>query len=476
MSGQSWHTLFLSLLYNMKKLFSFLLLGLLTLLANAQTDIIPSSNTETFRKGFLATKDLDKVVKFKQDTAIEKEAFHITVSRRRIYIEYADEGGKLYALQTLHKLAKVDGRGRFSIPCCDIYEKPRSAWRGLLLDSGRQYQSIATIKKQLDLLCSLRMNVFHWHLTEGLGWRLEIKKYPRLAQEGSRVGKKEEQQGFYTQEQVKDIIRYAAERNITVVPEIDMPGHAEAALYCYPEMGCFGVPAEIPETGFTDVIFCAGKDRTLRFLEDILDEVCELFPSEYIHLGGDEAPKGNWDKCPDCANRMKVEGLTDTHQLQLWFSAKMAEYLKNKGRKVIFYEDVLSNASYPLPDNVTIQWWNYRGHKDTNMHKALAAGIPVICSPNYYTYLNFPLSPWKGYENNRTFNMEDAYTRNPMDMALTENSPLIIGAECALWTDYELTEKMLDERLFPRIYALAQLMWAGKTLDFQELLRRVGKQ
>lgn len=175
-----------------------------------------------------------------------------------------------------------------------------------------------------------------------------------------------------------------------------------------------------------------------------------------------ERAPSNRDKCPDCKRRIAENGLKDSHELQLWLSAQMASYLKSKGRKAIFWEDAINNADYPLPDNVVIQWWNYRGNKDRNYRKAVESGYPVICSPNYYTYLNFPETPWKGYGRDRTFSLEDAYLRNPADSALSEGNPLTLGMECALWTDYGLTEEMLDSRLFPRIFALAELMWRGR--------------
>ena len=425
-------------------------------------DVFPSPQQIRFTGG---TSHCDEV-EFVEDRSIPVDGYSIEVTKRRIKMRYSTEGGRKYAVQTLNSLqvdtVRRNGKSVRETPCCIVNDFPRCQWRGLLLDSGRQYQSLETIKSKLDLLFSLRMNVFHWHLTEGLGWRLEIRKYPELTKTGAYVGKGPEQQGFYTQEDVREIVLYAAERNITVIPEIDIPGHAEAALNAYPEYGCFGELAKIPETGFTECIFCAGKDSTLNFLKDVLDEVCELFPSDYIHLGGDEAPKGNWDKCPDCNRRIAENGLKDSHELQLWLSAQMASYLKSKGRKAIFWEDVINNADYPLPDNVVIQWWNYRGNKDRNFRKALKSGYPVICSPNYYTYLNFPETLWRGYGRDRTFSFEDAYLRNPADSALSEGNPLTLGMECALWTDYGLTEDMLDSRLFPRIYALAELMWRGK--------------
>lgn len=436
---------------------------------------IPSSAQAELTAGRLVTTDLDDAVIWVDDASIPADGFILDVGREFIRVHSYSPGGRLYAQQMLRKMAQKDSNGRYVVPCGRYSEIPRATWRGLMLDSGRQFQSVATIKRILDVLFELRMNIFHWHMTEGLGWRLEIKKHPNLTAHGSRVGQGPEQQGFYTQEQVRDVIAYAAERNITVVPEIDTPGHAEAALSSYPELGCFGDVPAIPETGFTDNIFCAGKDSTLQFLYDVLDEVCALFPSTYIHLGGDEAPKGNWNRCPDCRRRIDSESLGDAHALQLWFSAQMAQHLKAKGRRAIFWEDVLAHGDYPLPDNVVIQWWNYRGHKDVIMRKAIAKGYDVICSPNYYTYLNFPTSPWRGYEANRTFTLADAYERNPLDLALSECHPRILGGECALWTDYVLTENLLDERLFPRIYAIAQLLWAGQTLPFDFFRKTIGE-
>ena len=439
-------------------------------------DVFPTPRQIRFTGG---VSRCDKV-EFIEDRSVPADGYSIEATRHSVIVKYSTMGGKLYANLTLDALGTVsvkrNGKLIREIPCCIVNDYPRCRWRGLLLDSGRQYQSVETIKAKLDLLFSFRMNVMHWHLTEGLGWRLEIKKYPELTQTGAYVGKGPEQQGFYTQEQVRDLVRYAAERNITIVPEIDIPGHAEAALYSYPEFGCFGEQAEIPKTGFTDCIFCAGKDSTLEFLKDILDEVCEIFPSEYIHLGGDEAPKGNYDRCPDCQRRIKENDLKDSHELQLWLSAQMASYLKAKGRKAIFWEDVIGNADYPLPDNVVIQWWNYRANGEKNYRKALEEGYPVICSPNYYMYLNFPETPWKGYGKDRTFSLEDAYLRNPADRVLSEDNPLTLGMECALWTDYGLTEDMLDSRLFPRIHAVAELMWRGKVLSFEELSEAIQKR
>ncbi len=410
------------------------------------------------------------------DSSLPPEGYRINISPRQMVIAASDKRGFTHAVQTLRQWV-TSSTGILTFACADISDSPRTQWRCFLLDSGRQYQKISTIKKYIDMVSLLKMNYFHWHLTEGLGWRIEIKQYPRLAQIGGSVGKGEEQQGFYTQKEIQEIIEYASERNITVVPEIDMPGHAEAALSAYPELGCFGQPVEVPQHGFTQNIFCAGKEEVLHFLKNILDEVCAIFPSPYIHLGGDEAPKGNWDKCPDCQKRIAAMNLKDSHDLQLWFSAQMADYLKSKGRKAIFWGDVVYHDGYPLPDNIVIQWWNYRGHKELALQNAIKHHYPVICSSNYYTYLNFPVTPWRGYTNTRTFDLKDIYQNNPSDKAINQKDPLILGMTCALWTDDGVTERMIDRRLFPRILALAEQMWyQGERLDFtrfhQNILQR----
>ena len=410
----------------------------------------------------VSDKNNNADIRFVTDLSLSPEAYKLRISPHQMEIKAADNGGFTYAIQTLRQWMKME-KTRLIFPCVDIQDEPRVKWRCFLLDSGRQFQKVSTIKKYIDMASMLKMNRFHWHLTEGLGWRIEIKRYPALTGKGAFVGKGPEQQGFYSQAEVRDIVKYAAERNITIVPEIDMPGHAEAALAAYPELGCFGTPVAVPETGFTSNIFCAGKENTIRFLKNVLDEVCELFPSTYIHLGGDEAPKGNWDKCPDCQQLILKEKLRDSHDLQLWFSSEMANYLKAKGRKVIFWGDVVYKDGHPLPDNVAIQWWNWRGHKDLALNNAIRHGHPVICSTNYYTYLNFPVTPWKGYNDERTFDLKDIYLHNPSYK--TEDNPLILGMSCALWTDYGVTENMIDRRLFPRILALAEQMWHKGKLD-----------
>ena len=436
-------------------------------------------------------------VRFTTDSSLKSEAYQLAVTPEQIQVKASDIKGFFYALQTIRLLlpSAVEGNQqakniRWSIPAVTIQDEPRFGYRALMLDAARFFIPKENVLRIIDCMGMLKINTLHFHLTDDNGWRLEIKKYPRLMEVGAwRVnrmdvpfyfrrnaepGEPTPIGGFYTQEDIKEMVSYAADRQIEIIPEIDMPGHAEAALSAYPELGCFGLPVEIPQSGFTQNIFCAGKDGTLRFLKNVLDEVCALFPSPYIHLGGDEAPKGNWDQCPDCRKRITTEGLKDSHDLQLWFSAQMANYLKSKGRKAIFWGDVVYHDGYPLPDNTVIQWWNYRGHKDLALRNAVKHHYPVICSSNYYTYLNFPVTPWKGYTEARTFDLKDIYLNNPSDKAISEKNPLILGMSCALWTDDGVTERMIDRRLFPRILALSEQMWhEGEALDFDRFYRNI---
>lgn len=405
-------------------------------------------------------------------------SYSITINENGINISANDGAGYFYAVQTLIQMLPAEiyskcsgGSISLKLPCLIIKDLPKYSWRSFMLDSGRQYQTIGFIKRYLDYLAILKINVFHWHLTEGQGWRIEIKKYPKLTEVGAFVANGEEQQGFYTQEEIKEIVEYANERFITVVPEIDLPGHSEAALIAYPEYTCFG---KTPETvmEYSPSLFCGGSEKTYLFLQDILDEVCELFPGEYIHLGGDEAPKNNWDSCLVCQERINQENLNNSHELQVYFSARLANYLKQKNKKVIFWGDIVEQPSQKLPDNVVIYWWNYRRKKDLAFHIALANGYKVICGTNYYTYLNFPVSPWSMYKEDRTFDLKDIYNSNPSN--IDNPTDQILGMGTCLWTDWNVKMDMIDQRVFPRILALSEQMWNNKSLEpFDKFYERV---
>lgn len=404
-----------------------------------------------------------------RDSSLCAEGYTLDITDRGVKITAADDNGFLYAVSSLRQLVRPDG-GQRLLPLTSIKDSPRAGVRCFMLDSGRQYQRVSTIKKYIDMLCLLKMNCFQWHLTEGLGWRVEIRKYPLLTRVGASVGSEPEQSGYYSREEIREVVAYAAERGVTVIPEIDIPGHFSAALKAYPRFNCFDEEIIIPQKGFTAQILCAGKDESLRFVKEVLDEVCDLFPSPYIGIGGDEAPKQNWEKCPDCRRRMTELGLDSTHALQQWLTAELADHLRAKGRKALCWGDVVYRTDYPLPDNVVVEWWNWRGHKYRALDNARKMGLEVIAATNYYNYLNFPVTPWKGYKSGRTADLDDVYTRNVSCGSLDREG--VIGMACALWTDYNLVESMLDERLFPRILAIAEQMWhRGELLPADEFYR-----
>lgn len=406
---------------------------------------------------------------FHDDKQLPMDGYQIQIDKQKITIKSSSLNGYIYAIQSLRQIVIYSSPTDRKFQCLTIKDAPRCKYRSFMLDSGRQYQKTETIKKYIDLMSILKMNYFHWHLTEGTGWRIEIKQYPKLTTIGSHVAHGKEQQGFYSQEEIKDLIIYAKERGITIIPEIDIPGHSEAALASYPSLGCYPDTVVIPENGFTDQLFCAGNDSTLCFLKNVFKEVCNLFPSPYIHIGGDEAPKGRWDTCPRCQNRIKVLGLKNSHELQLWLMTQIAEYLKAQGKYAICWEDIIHHdITTALPDNLIIHWWNWRGYKDLGFTQARALGLPIICGTNYYTYLNFPEKPWKGYQQDRTCTLYDVYYKNQSLSKLDDHQTL--GMSCCLWTDYGLTENMLEDRLFPRIFVLANQMWNSQTIPLNDFL------
>ncbi|MCB1132661.1 MAG: beta-N-acetylhexosaminidase, partial [Verrucomicrobiae bacterium] len=423
-----------------------------------------------------------------------KEGYELEITTSGVAIEASGDAGVFYACQTLRQWlpdgARLNDSGGgnpillepaaatpVAIPCVTIGDVPKYAWRGFMLDSGRQYQSVDYIKRTLDILAHYKFNVFHWHLTEGHGWRLEIDRYPKLTSVGSKVGPWPEQEGFYSKQEVRDLVAYAAARHITIVPEIEIPGHSTAALIAYPELTCLR-RAPKAEGLISPHIFCAGREQTYTFLENVLDEVCEMFPGKYIHLGGDEAPKTIWQKCPDCRKALAEHGLGDMHALQIHMTNRLADHLGAKGRTAICWGDVVTLPGPELRKNVAVMWWNYRRHQDLGLRKAVELGHEVIMAPNYYCYLNFPVTPLlPHYGVERTFDLRMAYEKNPVlkadELPLSQRN-LVLGINPCLWTDHNLVQSELDERVYPRLLALAELAWhTGPRESFDHFSPRI---
>jgi len=404
------------------------------------------------------------------DTLLPAEWYSLQVASDHIALTATDEEGLFRGSRTLIQLLE-QGKSTGSIPCHTITDQPRFAWRGMHLDVVRHFFPVPFVKKYIDLVARYKMNSFHWHLTDDQGWRIEIKKYPKLTEvggwrKGSQVGPYGRREydsipygGFYTQEQIREVVAYAKARHINVVPEIEMPGHAMAALAAYPQLGCTGGPYEVQRGwGVFDDVFCAGNDSVFTVLEDVLTEVMDLFPSPYIHIGGDECPQESWKVCPKCQARMKAEGLKDEHELQSWFIQRIEKFVNSKGRKIIGWDEILEGGLAP---NAAVMSW--RGTEGGVA--AAKSGHYAVMSPGSHCYFdhyqgdpaNEPLAIG-GYTT-----VQKVYSYEPVPTELNaEEAKYILGAQGNIWTEYILTPEHVEYMLTPRMLALAEVLWTPK--------------
>jgi hexosaminidase len=413
------------------------------------------------------------------------EGYLLEVSTTGALIRARSAAGAFYGVQTLRQILYDAGGGKelLRIPVVAIEDKPRFAWRGLHLDVGRHVFPVAFIKRYLDLMALHKLNHFHWHLTEDQGWRLEIKKYPLLAEisawrSSSPIPANRRQSdgrpygGFYTQDEVREIVAYAAERHITVVPEIEMPGHTEAVLAAYPELGCTGGPYEVATTwGIKKEVFCAGNDAVFTFLENVLLEVMELFPSKMIHIGGDECLKDRWKECPKCQARIKAEGLKDEHELQSYFIHRMEAFLNKHGRMIIGWDEILEGGLAP---NATVMSW--RGVQGGI--EAARLGHNVIMTPNTALYFDYYQSRDRDNEPPAIggyLPLETVYGYDPVPEDFTaEQAAYILGAQGNVWTEYINSTKGVEYMAFPRATALAEVVWSPPVArDYTHFMARL---
>ena len=425
-------------------------------------------------------------VRFQTDATLKSEAYTLQVSPKEIIIEASDAKGFFYALQTIRQLLPAsiekeevsDKKVKWSIPAVSIQDEPRFGYRALLLDASRFFIPKENVLRIIDCMAMLKINTLHFHLTDDNGWRVEIKKYPRLTEVGAwRVnrmdvpfyfrrnaepGEPTPIGGFYTQEDIKEMVSYAADRQIEIIPEIDMPAHSNAALAAYPQLACPVVDSYIgviPGLGGSNsgVIYCAGNDSAFTFLQDVLDEVMAIFPSRYIHLGGDEAQKGYWKKCPLCQQRIKKEHLANEEDLQGYFMKRMSDYVRSKGREVIGWDE-LTNSSF-LPEGVIIQGWRGLG---TAALKAAEKGHQFIMTPARILYLIRYQGPqWfepQTYFGNNT--LKDIYDYEPVQADWKpEYASLLKGVQASMWTEFCNKPEDVDYLVFPRLAALAEVAW-----------------
>ena len=404
------------------------------------------------------------------------EGYELKVMPDTIFAHAPTPRGLFYACQTIRQLLppqilsqkKVDGIS-WTIPVVEITDKPRYSWRGMHLDVGRHFFDVNFIKKYLDLIALHKMNTFHWHLTEDQGWRVEIKKYPKLTEIGAwregEYGKKypdgKKYGGFYTQDEIREIVAYAQQRFITVVPEIEMPGHSVAALAAYPELSCTGGPFKVRESwGVEEDVFCAGNDKTFEFLENVLTEVTDLFPGLYLHIGGDECPKNRWKNCPQCQARIKNEGLKDEHELQSYFIKRIEKFLLTKNKRLIGWDEILEGGLAPT---ATVMSWRGMGGGIA----AATQGHDVVMSPTSHCYFDFyqadPAQEPKAIGG--FLPLEKVYSFEPTPAQLTpEQAQHVLGAQGNVWTEYMLTTDYVEYMAAPRICALAEVVWSPQNL------------
>ena len=436
--------------------------------ARQTINVVPYPNEVTFRNGVYELSDLEDIV-YVQNESLAEEAYVIDVTRKGVRVEASGQRGYNYAMQTLMQMGS-------KLPCCHIEDAPRFSYRGLHLDEARHFFGKEAVMKYLDIMAFHKLNAFHWHLTDDQGWRIEIKKYPELTSVGSvrngtcirrnyntNDGIPYGEGMWYTQEDIKEIVEYAAAKGIEVIPEIDLPGHMLAALAAYPHLGCTGGPYQVwHRWGVSDDVLCVGNEQVYAFLEDVLDEVCGLFPGRYIHIGGDECPKTSWKACPKCQAKIKELGLKGDadhdaeHYLQSYVMNRVESYLKTKGKEVIGWDEILEGS--PSKSATVMSW---RG--ESGGLTAAVLGHDVIMTPNSYCY-------WDYYQATDVENepfaiggyvpVELMYSYEPYPESMPEEErSRILGVQANMWTEYIATPEHLEYMLLPRLAALSEVQW-----------------
>ena len=414
-----------------------------------------------------------------------QEAYRLNVSKKLIRITGGHGAGVFYGIQSLIQMIRAGKDGTLDVPCSEIQDAPRFQYRGMHLDCGRHFFPVSFIKEYIDLMSRYKFNTFHWHLTEDQGWRLQIKKYPRMTEIGSRrsetvIGHNSSQYdhtpygGFYTQDEAREIVAYAKARYITVIPEIEMPGHALAALASYPLLGCTTGPYQVgTRWGVFSDVYCAGKESTFQFLENVLDEVMKIFPSHYIHIGGDECPKIRWKQCPYCQKRMKDLGLTSEDQLQSYFVQRIEKYLNEHGRAIIGWDEILEGGLAP---NATVMSW--RG--ESGGIAAAKQHHNVIMTPGNWCYFDHGQGDPREEPQNigGYLPMSKVYSYNPVPAQLSpDERKYIIGVQANVWTEYIPSVSECEYMVLPRMLAMSEVAWTSlKNKNYGDFLERLPAQ
>lgn len=414
-----------------------------------------------------------------------EEAYTIMVDKKGVTIAGSTPKGVFYGVQTLRKSLPVGAATVVRLPSVKISDSPRFVHRGMMLDCSRHFFPLEFVKRYIDLIAMHNMNVFHWHLSDDQGWRIEIKKYPELTIKGSRrsgtvIGYNTALDdsipygGYYTQEQAREIVEYARQRYVTVIPEIDMPGHMLAALATYPELGCTGGPYEVGHRwGIYKDVLCVGNEKIYDFCEGVLDEIMQIFPSKLIHIGGDETPTEVWEKCPKCIKRAEDNNMT-VKQVQSYFTSRIEKYVNSRGRRIIGWDEILGGD---ISQSAVIQSW-----RDTKHGRIAAeAGHDVIMSPTSHCYFDYSQADEKNSKYEPTLcggyiPVEKVYAFEPCDENLSESSRRhILGVQANIWAEYLLYPNQVEYQALPRMAALAEVQWTSGKKDYQAFLKRLNR-
>lgn len=465
------------------------------------TIVYPATNEKMHRTAdFLATfikemtgtevrvsdkeKSSNAIILAVDSTMGHPEGYKLQITPEKVLLTGGSEAGVFYGIQTIHKALPIlkDGKVAAALPAGTVTDFPRFRYRGFMIDVGRHFFPVSYLKQMIDLMALHNINYFHWHLTEDQGWRIEIKKYPKLTEIGSKRDstiidwetKKfdgKPHSGFYTQDEAREIVRYAADRFITVVPEIDLPGHTTAALASYPELGCTGGPYKVLcSFGVFPDVLCAGNDQTLQFTKDVLDEIMDIFPSEYIHIGGDECPKSRWEKCPKCQAKIKELGIkalpkhSKENQLQTYFMSELEKEINAHGRRMLGLDEVLEGGLTP---NSTIMSWRgiQGGIEAARQHH------DVIMTPIQRLYFSNPrINKMTGFEwMNRVYNFE------PVPAELTDaEKKFVIGTQGCIWTEWTADSTKMEWQILPRMAALSEIQWTlPEHKNFERFMERL---
>lgn len=487
-----------------------------TFILDAKTAISLSQNTPEMNQSVALFVDRVKVAAGIQIPVVAKgnivcalnpklaaaEGYELVVTPKKIKITAKNAVGIFYAFQTLRQLLPVQIESKkvvsgvtWTIPAVEIKDEPRFGYRGTMLDVGRFFMPKEDVKAFIDLLAYHKINNFHWHLTEDQGWRIEIKKYPKLTSIGSKrngtvkghmknkpnYSDNNVHAGFYTQEDVKEIVAYAQARFINVIPEIEFPGHAMAALASYPEYSCSGGPFEVEwRWGIFNDVYCAGNEKTYQFAQDVLTEVMALFPSQYIHIGGDECPKTRWKRCAACQQKMKDNNLKDEHELQSYFIKRLEKFLNDHNRKLIGWDEIIEGGLAPT---ATMMYW--RGRRDQNkaVLQATAQGNDVIMTPNTHMYLDYYQA--KDPKNEPLaigsyLPLDSVYKYDPfamMPQLTPEQKKHVIGIQANIWREYMPTTAQVQYMTYPRLDAASEVFWTDPAKkDYKDFVRRMKDQ